>query len=68
MSLEQCGELRCGTISPHGPGFTVHSTSLIVIRASLSRLVKKLARLSLKDVKSIAGSCVESFNVTLKIK
>ena len=60
VSLKQCGKSRCGTVSPHGPGSIEYSSSLIVIRASLSCSVKKLMRLAFKDVRSIDGSCVES--------
>ena len=60
VSLKQCGKLRSGTISPHGPGFTKYPPPSRVIRVSLSCLVKKLVRLAFKDVRSIDGSDVES--------
>ena len=65
VSLKQCGESRCGTVSPHGPGETKHPTPLMVIRASLSGLVKKLLRPVFNDVRSSD----ESSNVeTLALK
>ena len=42
VSLKQCGESRCGTVSPHGPGETKYRTPLIMIRVSLSCLAKKM--------------------------
>ena len=65
VSLKQCGELRCGTVSPHGPGETKYPTSLMIIRVSLSGLVKKLLRPVFRD----ARSSDESTNVeTLVLK
>ena len=58
--LKQCGESRCGTASPHGPGDIIYPTSLIVIRVSLSCLVKKLLRSTFRDSRSVDKSFVES--------
>ena len=60
VSLKQCGESRCGTVSPHGPGDIIYPTSLIVILVSLSCLVKKLLRSTFRDSRSVDKSVVDS--------
>ena len=60
VSLKQCGELRCGIVTPHGPASTKYPPPLTMIRAFPSCLVKKLERLATKDIRSIDGSGVES--------
>ena len=65
VSLKQCGESRCGTVSPHGPGDITYLTPLIVIRVSLSCLVKELLRSTFRESRSVDKSFVES--LALKI-
>ena len=65
VSLKQCGELRCGTVTPHGPASTKYPPPLTVIRAFPSCLVKKLERLATNDIRSIDGSGVESLALNM---
>ena len=60
VSLKQCGESRCGTVSPHGPDETKYRIPLIMIRVSLSCLVKELLRSTFRDSRSVDRSFVES--------
>ena len=52
---KQCGEVSCGTVSPHGPGSMKYLSPLIVIWVFLFCLAKKLDRLAFKDIRSIAS-------------
>ena len=45
----QCGELSCGTVSPHGPGAMKYPPPFIVIGVLSSCLVKKLDKLAFND-------------------
>ena len=47
---KQCGELSCGTVSPHGPGSTKYLPPLIVIWL-LTSFAKRLDRLAFKDAR-----------------
>ena len=66
VSLKQCGELRCGIVTPHRPASTKYAPPLIVIRAFPSCLVKKLERLATKDIRSIDESYDDIKSLALK--
>ena len=65
---KQCGEVSCGTVSPHGPGSMKNMPPLIVIWTLPSCLVNRLDRLAFKDVRSTAsGRSNEVKSLALKM-
>ena len=64
---KQCGELSCGTVSPHGPGSVTYVPPSIVIWI-LSSFAKRLVRLAFKDARFTAfGDSNDAESLALKM-